>query len=293
MVVGIHAGLPVESQEAVSYLFRNGLFRIAVPIFFIINGFYLTGALASRPSMLIWSRRMLGMYAFWMLLYLPFYFPEQYTLKAFISLVVAFVFGYFHLWYIISLLMAGWLLYLLRNISPRLLLTAAVALFLIGTAVQYYAAYREVRIPIWIYRGPLLLAFPMVVVGYLLRQVALARFQVAAWMALAGGCALLLLESWLSYGALDGRARMDLMLGLIILCPAVFVLTVSRQGGLNSDHPAKLSSAIYFCHPLFIWISRKYFGTGWGPSTSVVTLVLCLLAYYPLYLLSKRYRFIF
>ena len=39
-VVFLHGGWLYDINELVGYLHVNGLFRIAVPLFFIINGYY-------------------------------------------------------------------------------------------------------------------------------------------------------------------------------------------------------------------------------------------------------------
>ena len=41
-IIFIHAGLFYDFDESLSYIFVNGVFRIAVPLFFIINGYYFT-----------------------------------------------------------------------------------------------------------------------------------------------------------------------------------------------------------------------------------------------------------
>ena len=40
MIVGLHAGFLKDVNEYVSFLTVEGLFRIAVPLFFIINGYF-------------------------------------------------------------------------------------------------------------------------------------------------------------------------------------------------------------------------------------------------------------
>ena len=40
MIIGIYSGFLGDQSSLAEHLFVNGIFRTAVPIFFIINGFY-------------------------------------------------------------------------------------------------------------------------------------------------------------------------------------------------------------------------------------------------------------
>lgn len=44
IVVGMHAGFLTDISPIAAYLTANGLFRIAVPVFLLINGYFFIGA---------------------------------------------------------------------------------------------------------------------------------------------------------------------------------------------------------------------------------------------------------
>ena len=50
MVVGIHAGFMADINPLVKYLTVDGLFRIAVPVFLIINGFFFYRSFEKKRS---------------------------------------------------------------------------------------------------------------------------------------------------------------------------------------------------------------------------------------------------
>ena len=55
MVVGIHTNFLGEISPFAAYLMGGGLFRIAVPIFFLISGFYFRAVLA-EGNVLVWIK---------------------------------------------------------------------------------------------------------------------------------------------------------------------------------------------------------------------------------------------
>jgi peptidoglycan/LPS O-acetylase OafA/YrhL len=64
MVIGLHANLFFDTSPLANQLFVNGISRIAVPTFFIINGYYLSGAMKDTASFLSWAKRIALAYAF-------------------------------------------------------------------------------------------------------------------------------------------------------------------------------------------------------------------------------------
>ncbi len=65
-VVGLHAGFLADLTPLGSCLTVNGIFRIAVPVFLLINGFYFYPVLIKGKSA-DWLKRVLYLYVFWML----------------------------------------------------------------------------------------------------------------------------------------------------------------------------------------------------------------------------------
>ena len=76
MVVALHAGIFQEQSAYLSYLFVNGCLRLAVPVFFVINGFFFFNVMNRNKSVFAWINRMLILYVVWMLIYSPFYYPK-------------------------------------------------------------------------------------------------------------------------------------------------------------------------------------------------------------------------
>lgn len=101
-----------------------------------------------------WFKRLLGIYVFWMIVYLPFYWPIAGTgTKSLREFVLTLIIGYYQLWYLSGMLFAGVMLYLLRNASNQLLLLAMVLLFFVGVVLQYDVQFLHPGTSIWRYRN--------------------------------------------------------------------------------------------------------------------------------------------
>ena len=295
MVVGLHADFLIESSTIGTHLTVNGIFRTAVPIFFVINGYYLSGALKNKKNFLIWTKKIVLTYTFWMLVYFPFYFPFHETsfMSALWNLSRYTVFGYYHLWYLCGLLYAVTLLYYLQKRSDKLLKIVTVMSFLVGAIIQYYSYYSKIILPYYTYRHFLLFAFPMVTSGYLIHKGLdfTISDKTARLLGLIGYTGLLI-ESLLSLIYRTDNRGFDNYLFLILFGPMIFIVVNRSTSTVKHDHLSKLSSAIYFLHPLFIWVAGKYFQIPSGTMTFIFSLIACLVFYYPLFLLSQKVKFV-
>jgi len=272
MVVALHASLFTETAEYLNYIFVNGLLRIAVPTFFIINGFYFYPLIARNRSFSNWAKRLAVLYGIWMLLYLPFYWPVHWELaRDQIGLLEKLVFGYHHLWYLVGTLGAGAVLYLLRRRSDKQMLICAVALFLVGYILQALGNYAPIEEGVagyllnsgWIFRNFLFFGFPLFAIGYLIakhRLHKLPRRDPQLLCAIFASVLLLIAESSVHYFLHPAKAGVDMYLSLLVLCPLLFLFFHSRSARLNTDFLSKLSTAIYLTHVFFINILLN---TGW------------------------------
>jgi len=96
MVVGLHADFLADITSTGSYLTVNGIFRIAVPLFLLINGFYFYSVLANQKTA-NWIKKVLSLYVFWMLFYSYFWFrPSELSFVEFAKIAKTLILGYFH-----------------------------------------------------------------------------------------------------------------------------------------------------------------------------------------------------
>lgn len=287
MVVGLHADFLGDISSVARYLTVNGLFRIAVPVFFVINGFFFYSALQTSPFK--WFKRALVLYGFWTLVYIYFWLrPDEFTLIKSIKItIVTVLVGHNHLWYLPAMIGAAAVLYLLRNCSTRLLFFLALVLFFIGLSIEYIGGYHLVQNAtidrlcgkLWLYRSFLFFAFPFFCIGYLLKRTGLYAKTPKTPLVLLTllGLALLLAESYFNFTTQSTVKRFDIFASLIILCPALFLLALTTDVRGKSKSIALYSTAIYFVHPLFISLFEN-FSLRETPLTIVVSIAATLAA---------------
>ena len=303
-VVALHCKVFGGNDTAIGYMLGNGLFRVAVPVFFIINGYYLFHTLSEGHSFSKWFQRGLCMYLFWMLIYSPFYVDPATlgSLKGVLGVVKSLLIGYFHLWYLVGMLGGGLILYALRNAPTQRLITLALIAYLIGLTLQYMRVYYVLPNPFlqhfnqndYAARNFLFMGFPFMCLGFVFAKHKITQTvtRPAVWIWLVSGTALMLAESYTNYSLrANPQLYFDFMFSLPILTPALFMLACVYFRASTSHVPAKVSSAVYYIHPLFI-VSALAAGMAYGNLLALLVIGLALVAAPLLIALSKRVRFV-
>jgi surface polysaccharide O-acyltransferase-like enzyme len=300
MVVGIHVHFLAEVAPNLSYLLANGLFRIAVPIFFLINGYYFFSAV-QRSAWRNWFVRVAGLYCVWMLVYAPFWLDLEPSARSLLKLAFNLVIGYHHLWYLPGMAGAAVLVLLARRVSTRLMLAGCLAAFLSGVVLQYGSLtivvgdvwLGKVLSQVWIHRNAVLLAFPFFGLGYLIARDRLfdgvSKAQVK-WVAAVGLILLLAEAAWAS--GPFAMAPLDNLASLAVICPAVFLL--AKKTSLvprGSKELALVASGVYFTHPLVIRFVDVFELRVGAVRIGLVVLV-SFVAATLLIPLSKRFRYV-
>ena len=283
-VVGIHSYFLMGTGTPAGGLLVNGLFRLAVPVFFMINGYFFCRVL-EKGTLSGWLKKVLLLYIAWMLIYVPFYLPESLSLLGAFLFIKTLVLGYHHIWYLSALIFAGIMNYLLRKRSTGFLLLSSMGLFFCGVCLQYTRAYMDFPqhslnslLDIeWISRNFLFIAYPFMMAGILLRRISeFRRFSVVnIWILAILSLGLVLLEAGMNYAFLKGgRYSFDCLLSLGIACPLLFLGVSKFNWKHDSRRLSDLSMVIYFIHPLYISLLVDW----WGLSNNGFNITLCVIA---------------
>lgn len=300
MVVGIHTNFLAEFNGAVSYMLNQGVFRIAVPIFFIVSGYYFSTAMHSGKAK-IWLIKISTLYAVWMIAY-SYYWLDLGGASLFDLAKVAHtaVFGYFHLWYLPAAIGAAAMVYSLRRLSPYILFMFLVFAFVSGVLIQYLGNYHVINFLFidklfnmgWIYRNFIFSGFPFFALGYLLVNQSIESritFRQSIIVSLVG-IFCVALESYTNYVLVGKSESFDILISLIIACPAIFIFF--KKFGLMSDGPplSLYASGIYFIHPLIMYY---FWGYGFRATTlTLVTISFSIIASACLVIINKKYKFL-
>ena len=267
MVVGLHAGFLGDFTSLGQYLTVNGLFRIAVPIFLIINGFYYY-TVVTKNRQANWLKRVLILYIVWMGFYSYCWFTLPYSFVGFAKLIFKFVIGYHHLWYISGMMGAAIILLSMRGLSSFILVISIMLTFLGGVLLQYLGNYHILEGSVfdklfnyhWFHRNALLFSFPFFCTGYLINKHSLHNFlsfRSAGFISVLGLLALLG-ESYVNYFQEGRDGGFDNYISLLLACPFIFISFIKLNNSGKSKNIALYSSAIYFIHAFLISVFRKF-----------------------------------
>ncbi|MEN5089824.1 acyltransferase [Pseudomonas protegens] len=304
MVVALHCKLLGGNYNWAGYVLCNGLFRVAVPTFFIINGYYLYQTLSGGHSFAQWFKRGLLIYLFWMLVYSPQYVDPAtiLSLGGILGVVKKLLIGYFHLWYLLGMLGGGVVLLLLRNWRSAPLAGLALLAFLSGLCLQYARVYFQLPNEFaqhfnqndYTARNFLFMGFPFMAIGFLCARHQLAQHlsRRVVWCWLILGLGVILAEAGVNFVLrADVQQNFDFLLSLLVIAPALFLLPLVYVRSSESNFAAKLSSAVYYVHPWFIY-GALALGMVYGNPMTGLVLVLAFGVAPLLILASRRVRFI-
>ena len=300
MVVALHAEFLQDFSELGRYLTVNGIFRMAVPIFLLINGFYFYSIFIANNQR-AWFKKVLILYFFWMAVYswLWFYIPDL-SVFGVAQFVFRFLIGFWHLWYLSGLLGAALILMLLRKLSSFYLWFLIALTFSAGVFIQYVGHYHLSENPLvdhvfnlpWFHRNFLVFSFPFFCAGFLIHKQALhlAITANAALVLTLLGVGLLIAEAYFNFRHPNSDRYFDNLAALLVACPACFIFFVKLRIEGRSRLVALYSSAIYYIQGYVLIALSHYIPLGsW---LALAGIVLSIVAAAVVIALNRQLRFI-
>ncbi|SHF72273.1 acyltransferase family protein [Dysgonomonas macrotermitis] len=220
--------------------------RIAVPAFFIINGFFLN--LDDRAKVIKYVTKLIKLYIVWAIFYLPCYYPYL-DIKSFF---IIFATGYYHLWYFPALIGAVIMLFFIHKIikNKYALLIIAFTLFCIGYWIQDKNPYDNFEL--LKYRNFIFFGIPMVTIGYVLRQFDLQRIKKILPYIIVLFAIILFTEVYIY---MEQQRVNNLYFSFFLICPALFIyFLINGKMGKDTSNGVipLLSSAVFYIHPIII-----------------------------------------
>lgn len=310
-VVALHCDLIRDTSQIYGDILVNGIFRIAVPFFFVINGYFLPSNEDSRKA---WLLRVSSLYAAWTIIYAPFwigdYSSNAFSISSLAKFVKLIAFGYHHLWYIAGMIVGGSIIFISSKFQQKKVSVAAGAIFLIGVAIQYLGSYQLVSGRLgelfsfnWVHRNALFTAFPYMWAGFLLRrnsnlpdrgQQAPSVFsRRMLWLCATVATLLVIIESTINSFAGANTKGFDNLISIGPAAILIFALAASSSMKLkHAKSVATISTAVYLIHPIPLHLTRAYAGTSSSIELFMATLTLTLLLCAPTIALAKRFRWL-
>ncbi len=299
LVLYIHVPAFADSFEEVNYLLKYGIARLAVPFFFICNGYFSFSQ--NIANIKLQARKMLQLYCIWTLIYSPIILynfvidPRKSILMKTLLILRDFLLigSYSQLWYLLAAALGFLLLYsmLQAHWTWKWILFVAALLYGIGV---FYEGYREIlelsifknmefieelvngyNVFMGTARNGLFFGFPFIALGYWMKKKESFYNGKSVQVFLGGSIVLVIIEALGRYQA--GGSEM-----LFSLFPAsyfLFCALTQSKWGHDTHRIRKLSALLFFEHQWvnFIYSILKSMGIGFfcGGMTRRFMVVLC------------------
>lgn len=279
LVVAIHTGMLTDLEDRLGmwpqYVLLQGIARVAVPTFLVISGFYFAPGTRDGPRR--WLMRAGMLYLIWMALYLPQWWPAQ---EGWRDIASTLWFGWFHLWYLVAMVKAGAILWLMRDAPTRLLISVALALIGAGWILQERMMTGAIAQNPDLTRNALFVALPFMILGHCLGRLRdrLAGLGRLIRPALAVALALMAAEIVWNGTRFGTDVGLDTLLTLALVSPLLVGTVIGAAIGAGIGGRARrlsdFATALYLLHPAMIALVG-FFG---APGATAQTLVVALLA---------------
>lgn len=291
LVIAIHCHIFKEQGHLAHFLTVDGICRIAVPIFLVINGYYFEAAIQSK-SWRPWVKRAAFLYLTWMIIYSPFWGLYASTDRPIFNITIALLTGYQHLWYLSAVVISALSLACLQRFRYAHVAPFAILLFMLGVAIQYFGNYHffnqawinDLCNQVWIHRSGFLFAFPFFFAGAFIQkrnfdQITPLKSSIAFSIL---GLFLVIAESYLNEISPNCKGGFDNYLSLPFAAIPIFILISKIKITGSSRQISLFASAIYLIHPFLkdiIQIKTHIDGTAltlWVTLTSAIASLLIL-----------------
>ncbi|HCW5674333.1 TPA: acyltransferase family protein [Acinetobacter baumannii] len=293
-VIALHSKIFIDFNDILYFFSVNGIFRIAVPVFLVITGYYFY--LVTNFG--AWLKRVAFLYIIWMFFYGLFYIDFSLSVYALLKNIYFILFGYHHLWYLIGTVFGGILLFYLKDSNVKFQFFLAILFFTLGCIVQYLGNFHLFNSK-WdmvlnanpIYRNFLTVCYPFLTFCYLIHKFNLtAKYKKIAPFAVIISLILLYVEVYINYFFISKTDPLDLMFFLMLLCPSLFIFVFNLNIEGQGKKLALFSTALYLIHPLFQNLLKSFNINS--IELFLVTVVLSCLASIVLIMLNKKIKVI-
>lgn len=299
-VMFIHLKLLNTYQPEISYFLVNGIFRVAVPTFLVINGYFLFPVIGTEKFR-TQIKKLLILYVTWMIIYAKFWLFNDNP----IELIITFFFGYHLLWYIPGLILSALLLNSVRQFKTTYLLSLSIALLTFGFLIQNLINTSESHTgtgseleKIVLYRNFIFDCFPFLCVGYLINKCDIVKrmHKTPTYLilfALILSIVAFSLESWLNLSKFGQDRPIDLFLSALPLSAILFFTFIRTTIMGKTKIMSNFATAIFFTHLLCIIIAKKIFNTLHIENELcfyVLTIILAAIASISLAKIKEKYK---
>lgn len=248
--------------------------RLAVPLFFLISGFFFFSKPVTLPRVLHTVKRLLILYV----IYSAFFTLLRLILKTPLSLDDLYVFlfrgGFYHLWFLVALITGIVLTATLQAFMKKwAILAIAAVLYILGLMLgTYYPVFASFQPIASLYdllnvnqygvRNGFFYGFLFVANGLALAKIKrLPSFKLSiALMLLTTG--MLFAETWIAVVLLKSTSRIQWLSCIPVTFFMMLCLLQLKNIRFDTRFIRKTATFIYLIHPAFIFILKTYMSPG-------------------------------
>lgn len=270
MMLVVLAHMDYDGVPILKWGMKYGISYIAVPCFFIINGYFFANVINDKQKVKRYVSKLLTSYVVWMLVYFGFYSENTIFLENnYAEFVLTILRGFYHLWYIPALIVASIILWLARNLNYKLILAIALFIgfigFLVGKSVYFEHLdvlafqYLDTDYLPYFTNSFLFRAFPYLTIGYFIRKMDIPskgfNNNSLLFAVIALFCMYIVELYIIRLLMVEKEIYIftSAYLTLFLLCPALFIYILrTAKYKQTDDQISKLTSGIYFIHPFIL-----------------------------------------
>ena len=265
--------LNTKYNDYLSGFFKNGLFRVAVPFFFIVSG-YLFLRTINNGNAKRWFSHIIKMYIIWSVIYFYTLTPilklqNESALRKIYLIIRGEITGVAHLWYIPALLLSALVCLIVKEKTVRhikLTVFIIIMLWLTGVVLNWLFILRD-NPNIFFYRNGIFFGIPNFFLGFILAKCEDLVHKVKINLKILVIVPLILtaLESlfWTHVIKSCGNqfiTSSDMLVSSPLLALAIFIVCLKRNDvEIFSGKERNFSMFIYYSHTLFISVSFYIF----------------------------------
>lgn len=270
LVVAIHIYPFLNINPDLDYLVTRVLFRVAVPLFLMITGYFvIPKSLKYIDFLKVYTKKIIKIYIICILIYLPIniYNGDFNNVNILEILKRIFIDGtFYHLWYFPALILGIWITYfIIKKLDNKKALIIFILLYLVGLfGDSYYGLISstflkniyDVIFTVTSYTRNGLFYVPLFIfIGYTFKNITYRITKKQNIILLIISIILMLIEGFILY-TFDLQRHSSMYIFLIPVMFLIFNLLVENREYKNKKL-RELSTIIYVLHPLVIIIVRS------------------------------------
>lgn len=282
LVICIHLYPLFDKDSVAGWYIVNGFVRIAVPIFLLINGYFLSSKIEDAKAVRQYLSHLLIVYLVWSAFYAQYYIQWETPSNIIINLLA----GYHHLWYLPALMIGIVMLYATRKLKLKDSQIASIAL---GLYILGYILGLQ-HTSILMTRNGVFYGFMFIVIGYLIKKYEFYQ-KLKTWHLLSLSvicCVLLLAETTIYYKI---EVAMDIFLTTLVASPVLFMLALKYPCNVRAntftDYLGYLPTGIYYIHLFYVY---KYYTLAYNIYNLPSVMAMSILTIIPLIFINKRVK---